>query len=79
VRPIHPETLQYLLTASGFQQAEIRFRAPYPPHEKLQPVVVAPDAPATMRDAAETLNANAERLNRLLFTYLDYAAVAIRL
>jgi SAM-dependent methyltransferase len=79
VRPIHPETLQYLLTASGFQQAEIRYRAPYPPHEKLQPVVVAADAPSTMRDAAETLNANAERLNRLLFTYLDYAAVATRL
>jgi O-antigen chain-terminating methyltransferase len=79
VRPIHPETLQYLLTASGFQQAEIRFRAPYPAHEKLQPVTVGPDAPPTVRDAAETLNANAERLNRLLFTYLDYAAVATRL
>ncbi len=79
VRPIHPETLQYLLIASGFQQAEIRFRAPYPAHEKLQPVVVGADAPAIVRDAVETLNANVERLNRLLFTYLDYAAVAIRL
>jgi O-antigen chain-terminating methyltransferase len=79
VRPIHPETLQYLLTASGFQQAEIRFRAPYPAHEKLQPVAIGADAPASVRDAAETVNANAERLNRLLFTYLDYAAVATRL
>ena len=27
---------------------------------------------------AETLNANVEKINRLLFTYLDYAAIGIR-
>ena len=29
-------------------------------------------------DSVETLNANVERLNRLLFTWLDYAAVGRR-
>jgi SAM-dependent methyltransferase len=74
VRPLHPDTLKFLLVANGFQQVEIRYRAPYPEHDKLQPVPAA----APLVDIAETLNANVEKLNRLLFTYLDYAAVARR-
>ena len=73
VRPLHPETLKYLLVASGFEHVEIRFRSPYPEHEKLQRV-----AGASLGDAADVLNANAEKINRLLFTHLDYAAVARR-
>ena len=36
VRPVHPETLQYLLRASGFERVEIRYRSPLPDHVKLQ-------------------------------------------
>jgi SAM-dependent methyltransferase len=79
VRPIHPDTLAYLLTASGFQQVGIRYRAPYPEREKLQPIALGDDASPAALAAADTLNANAERINRLLFTHLDYAAVAVRL
>lgn len=74
VRPLHPDTLKFLLIASGFNQIEIRYRAPYPEHEKLQPL----PADANMGDAVETLNANVKKLNQLLFTYLDYAAVGRR-
>jgi O-antigen chain-terminating methyltransferase len=74
VRPIHPDTLVYLLVASGFQQVEVRYRAPYPEHDKLQRL----GPHASLGDAVETLNANVERLNRLLFTWLDYAAVGRR-
>jgi O-antigen chain-terminating methyltransferase len=74
VRAIHPDTLKYLLVATGFQQVEIRYRAPYPEHEKLQPV----SAGTTIGDAVDTLNANVEKINRLLFTYLDYAAIGRR-
>ena len=73
VRPLHPDTLKFLLLASGFSSVEIRYQAPYPEHDKLQRV-----APAALGDAAETLNANVDKLNSLLFTYLDYAAVAQR-
>jgi O-antigen chain-terminating methyltransferase len=79
VRPIHPETLQYLLTASGFQRVEIRYRSPYPDRDKLQPIVLGRDATPEALAAADTFNANVDRINRLLFTYLDYAAVATRL
>ncbi|NOT45803.1 MAG: class I SAM-dependent methyltransferase [Acidobacteria bacterium] len=77
VRPIHPETLQYLLVARGFQQVEIRYRAPYPDADKLQPVPGGADL-QLLPGWAGTLNANVEKLNGLLFTYLDYAVVARR-
>jgi O-antigen chain-terminating methyltransferase len=72
VQPVHPETLSYFLTASGFQRVTVQYRAPYPEHEKLQPIH-GHDA------ASETFNANVEKLNRLMFTYLDYAAIGERL
>src|SRR5689334_20647455 len=71
--PLHPDTLKFLLQASGFGSVEIRYQAPYPEHHKLQRV-----APAALGDSAETLNANVDKLNSLLFTYLDYAAIARR-
>jgi len=74
VRPIHPDTLKYLLIASGFQHVDIRYRAPYPEHDKLQPI--APSA--SLGHAVDTLNDNVERINRLLFTWLDYAAIGHR-
>jgi len=85
VRPVHPETLKYLLQASGFQAVDIRYRAPYPETARLQPIAMPapePDAPAgewTQADLAETFNANVEKLNARLFTHRDYAAVATRL
>ena len=30
VRPVHPETLQYLVRASGFERVEVRYSAPVP-------------------------------------------------
>jgi SAM-dependent methyltransferase len=74
VQPVHPETLKFLLVATGFQRVDIRYRSPYPEHEKLLPL--APHA--ALGDAVATLNANVERINGLLFTWLDYAAIGRR-
>jgi SAM-dependent methyltransferase len=79
-RPIHPDTLQYLLTASGFQKARVAFSAPLEEIDKLQPLAPPKpqDAPA-VADLITTFNANVERLNSLLFAFQDYAAIAERL
>jgi SAM-dependent methyltransferase len=77
VRPLHPDTLTYLLTASGFQSARAEFTSPYPAAEKLQHVAAAGDG--ELSDVTDTLNANIDRLNALLFTHMDYAAVAERM
>jgi SAM-dependent methyltransferase len=79
VRPVHPDTLKYLLIATGFQHVDIRYRAPYPESDKLQPLAAGGRQPAAgFIDLVDTLNANVEKINRLLFTYLDYAAVGRR-
>jgi SAM-dependent methyltransferase len=78
VRPVHPDTLKYLLIATGFQRVEIRYRAPYPEADKLQALPLGAGAPTSLNDMIETLNANVEKINRLLFTYLDYAAIGRR-
>jgi SAM-dependent methyltransferase len=78
VRPLHPDTLQYLIGASGFQKVGIRYSAPYPDESKLQPVPVK--AGVHEPHGLEVIvNENAARLNALLFTHLDYAAIGERL
>ena len=76
VWPLHPETLRYLVLASGFSEARIEYRSPVPAADKLETIAASPSAP--MRDVIDVLNANVEKLNDRLFTYLDYAIVAKR-
>jgi len=74
--PLHPETLKYLVTASGFTRAAIEFRSPVPPQDRLQAVGVGVDAGAGLEELAEVFNANVEKLNARMFTHMDYAVVA---
>ena len=85
VRPLHPDTLQYLLRASGFERVEIRYSAPVPDHMKMKAVALSaavlrsqdPTAEA-LTTIAHTLNANAAILNAIMFTHMDYAAIGCR-
>jgi len=79
VRPLHPETLQYLLRVSGFQDVTIRYRSPVAESQRLQPVPApGPDAAPALADLAETFNENMAKLNARLFTYQDYAVIGRR-
>ena len=83
VRPLHPDTLTYLLGASGFQRATVRYLTPYPDDGKLQHIRL-PDSlrsdgeDRALAGAVETFNGNVDTLNNLLFTHLDYAAIGER-
>jgi SAM-dependent methyltransferase len=82
-RPLHPDTLQYLVTASGFTDATIDFRVPVPEADRLQrPPEIAWRPTGEDKDAiamlTKTVADNAALLNRFLFTSLDYAVVARR-
>jgi SAM-dependent methyltransferase len=77
VRPVHPDTLEYLLLASGFQGVHITYRSPVRDDQRLQPVEGATEG--TIFPAwAGVLNLNADKLNRLLFGFMDYAAIGER-
>jgi SAM-dependent methyltransferase len=86
VRPIHPDTLQYLLRATGFERVEIRYSAPVPDQIKMKTVdpgaeIERSDAPVAraLAQMAHAANANASILNSLLFSHLDYAAIGYRI
>src|SRR5436305_8849571 len=68
VRPLHPETLQYLVRASGFQNVTIEYRSPVPESSKLQQAGLPKhDAAPEIADLVETVNDNATKLNARLF------------
>ena len=80
VRPLHPDTLQYFLRASGFQNVDVRYSAPYPEQDKLQTVPNSRTGPLGGPTVMEiAFNDNFRKLNDLLFTHLDYAAIGERL
>jgi SAM-dependent methyltransferase len=76
-RPLHPDTLRYLVQASGFRSAEIQYRSPFSQEDRLPTVALSTDQPL-LSDLIDALNAHAERLNARLFTHRDYAIVAQR-
>jgi SAM-dependent methyltransferase len=69
-KPIHPQTLKFLMETSGFEEVEIHYSAPLE-KDRLQ----------TLPGADETvsiLNRNIDNLNRLLYAAPNYAAVGIK-
>ncbi len=85
VRPIHPDTLKFVVVASGFLDAEIQLRAPLPEGEKLAAAPAAAravdmrvtgDEGRALVALADTFDRNMERLNAQLYAPLDYAVVA---
>jgi SAM-dependent methyltransferase len=63
VRPIHPDTLAFLLESAGFTEVEIRRLSPVPAEERLPSPGDGP------------LDEIVEQLNSLLYGYQDYAIV----
>jgi 2-polyprenyl-3-methyl-5-hydroxy-6-metoxy-1,4-benzoquinol methylase len=83
VKPIHPETLQYLLQASGFANVEIVYRAPIAPEGRLQRVTPRPQhygdtATDPLTELVSSFNSNVDRLNDRIFSHQDFAAIATR-
>jgi 2-polyprenyl-3-methyl-5-hydroxy-6-metoxy-1,4-benzoquinol methylase len=74
VQPIHPETMRFLLLSAGYKDVEIKLTNPVPRNQRLGKVVVQnlPQGETWV----EELNANVDKLNSVLFSYMDYAAVA---
>jgi O-antigen chain-terminating methyltransferase len=73
-RPLHPETLRFLVAAAGFSEVRVEMRSPVADDVRL---ALLPSG-ALPPPATRVLNENAERLNALLFAPLDYAVLARR-
>lgn len=77
VRPLHPDTLKFLVVAAGFERVDVYFRSPIAEDGRLQSVALEPLS-GPVSDVARVVNANAERLNARLFTCLDYAVIGAK-
>jgi O-antigen chain-terminating methyltransferase len=75
-RPLHPDTLRYLVQASGFQDVDVQFRQPVGAGDKLDRVGPAPLP--EVASLADAINAHADKLNARLFSWMDYAVIARR-
>ena len=76
--PLHPETLKYLVLASGFTSARIEYRSPVPQEDRLEQLVAFPQEDPLSAHLAEVFNTNVDKLNARMFTYLDYAIIATK-
>lgn len=82
-KPIHADTLQYLLQASGFSTVEIVYRSPIAADGRLRKVTPRPEhfgdtAPDQLTELVSSFNSNVDRLNDRLFSYQDFAAIATK-
>ena len=80
VRPLHPETMQFLLRVSGFGHVRVQYSSPVPEAGRLASAaapVAAGDSPV-VAELVDTFNANVNLLNSRLFAYQDYAVIGTR-
>jgi len=74
-RPVHPETLQYLLSAAGFRECEKKFFSPVSDEDRLKQIGGTSDMNETERKNIDVYNHNVVMLNTVLFGAQDYAVV----
>lgn len=78
-QPLHPETLRHLVQTCGFSSVDVTFRAPVSEDDRLAHLDLAaaglPDAFGPMVDA---VNDHAGKLNRRLFSNMDYVVIGRR-
>ncbi len=68
IQPIHPDTMAFLLGATGFHNVELKYSSPVEPSTRIPPL------PGPGPDV-ERFNQGIERLNSLLFGFQDYAVI----
>ena len=73
-KPIHPETLKFLLGSAGFREIETRFFSPVPEDVRLKKIGVEGESEKD-RKRIEVYNRNIDLLNATLYGAQDYAAI----
>jgi len=69
-KPVHTQTLKFLLEKAGFKEVEIKYSSPLE-QERLQ------DIPPS-EETSILLNQNIDKLNKLLYASPNYAAIGLK-
>jgi O-antigen chain-terminating methyltransferase len=72
-RPIHPETLKFLVSMAGFREINVGFSSPVCDEVRLKKIDIAPNASEKEVQALNIYNCNVDRLNDILFGAQDYS------
>ena len=78
VRPLHPDTLRFLVQASGFVSVNVDYRQAVTDADRLDRVSTPAAADPSTTALAAAINDHADKLNSRLFSSMDYAIVARR-
>ncbi|MSQ15728.1 MAG: class I SAM-dependent methyltransferase [Dehalococcoidia bacterium] len=75
-RPIHPETIKFLMESAGFTEVTVRYTSPVPEELRLQMLKTMDEGqPGRSPAWVTTINGDLEKLNSMLFGYQDYAVI----
>ncbi|HML26550.1 MAG TPA: class I SAM-dependent methyltransferase, partial [Methanomethylovorans sp.] len=75
IKPVHPETLRFLMESAGFREVKAVFSSPMPETMRLQKLVTNEGSTDVERYQAEVFNRNIEMLNATLYGEQDYAMI----
>ena len=78
VKPIHPETMKFLLESVGFREIQFKFISPHQEQDKLRRLIIKESMPPEEKEHLETMNQNIDKLNSLILGYQEYAVVATK-
>jgi len=73
-RPVHPETLKFLMSAAGFRETVAQFYEPAVEDGRLR-YIDADELAEKERSLADIINRNTDMLNNMIFGPRDYAAI----
>jgi len=65
--------MRFLLLSAGFRDIDVAFTNPVPRNQRL--AKIAGPGAEEKEPWVEQLNSNVEKLNSVLFSYMDYAAI----
>jgi O-antigen chain-terminating methyltransferase len=74
-RPIHPETLQFLISAAEFRECNKKFFSPVIDESRLKKITNTSTLDEAAQKNVEVYNHNIEMLNTVLFGAQDYAVI----
>jgi O-antigen chain-terminating methyltransferase len=76
-RPVHPETLRFLLNAAGFREIKIELIAPVRDDARLKKIKIG-ERRYGHREEIEIYNHNIDMLNAIIYGPQDYALIGIK-
>lgn len=76
VKPIHPETIKFLLESVGFRDIQFKFFSLCPETVRLNKFEINENTNSVEKANIEIMNKNVEKINSLLYGYQDYAVIA---